>query len=84
MGDQGGKVEKAFEEWRRAEEQYAEAVAAFGSGGPPSKVKKDSAVELAKLRRPCSGAPVPPTLIPRSPGPTVTEATGACPSPAGS
>jgi hypothetical protein len=50
MGDQGGKVEKAFEEWRRAEEQYAEAVAAFGSGGPPSKVKKDSAVELAKLR----------------------------------
>jgi hypothetical protein len=50
MGDQGGKVEKAFEEWRRAEEQYAEAVAGFGSGGPPSKVKKDSAVELAKLR----------------------------------
>jgi hypothetical protein len=50
MGEQSGKVEKAFQEWRRAEARYAEAVTSFGSDGPPAKVKKDSAVELAKLR----------------------------------
>lgn len=51
-----GKVEKAFEEWRRAEERYAEALASFGSAGPPAKVKKDAAVELAKLRSRADGA----------------------------
>jgi hypothetical protein len=50
MSEQSGKVEKAFDEWRRAEERYAQALAAFGAAGPPAKVKKDSAVELAKLR----------------------------------
>ena len=47
---ESGKVEKAFADWRRAEERYAEALAAFGASGPPAKVKKDSAVELARLR----------------------------------
>ncbi len=50
MAEVSGKVEKAFEEWRRAEERYAEALAAFGQAGPPAKVKKDVAVDLAKLR----------------------------------
>lgn len=45
-----GKTEKAFEEWRKAESRYSDAVKAFGGSGPPAKVKKDSAVELATLR----------------------------------
>ncbi|MCU0301753.1 MAG: hypothetical protein MUF35_09160 [Candidatus Nanopelagicales bacterium] len=44
------KTEKAFDEWRRAEAKYADYLQSFAADGPPSKVKKDSAVELAKLR----------------------------------
>lgn len=50
MTEPAGKAGRAFEEWRRAEERYAEALAAFGAAGPPAKVKKDAAVDLAKLR----------------------------------
>ena len=50
MADVSGKVEKAFDEWRRAEERYAEALAGFLTAGPPAKVKKDAALDLAKLR----------------------------------
>jgi hypothetical protein len=49
MADQE-KITKAFEEWRQAEAKYAAGLAAFGADGPPQKVKKDSAVELAKTR----------------------------------
>lgn len=51
-----GKVQKAFEEWRRAEERYAEALAAFGAAGPPPKVRKDAAVDLARLRHKADAA----------------------------
>jgi hypothetical protein len=49
MADQD-KIAKTYDEWRRAEAQYADVLAAFGADGPPAKVKKDSAVELAKAR----------------------------------
>jgi hypothetical protein len=49
MADQD-KITKAYGEWRQAEAQYAEVLAAFGADGPPAKVRKDSAVELAKAR----------------------------------
>lgn len=49
MADQD-KVTKAYQEWREAEARYAAALASFGGDGPPTKVRKDSAVELAKAR----------------------------------
>ncbi len=49
MADQE-KITKAYEEWRSAEAQYADVLAAFGADGPPPKVRKDSALELAKAR----------------------------------
>jgi hypothetical protein len=51
MADQGGKSEKKlYSEWREAEVRYAEVLAAFGGEGPPTKVKKDSALALSKAR----------------------------------
>jgi hypothetical protein len=50
MAESSSKTEKAFDDWRRTEAKYAEALQAFAGDGIPSKVKKDSAVELAKLR----------------------------------
>jgi hypothetical protein len=35
---------------RAAEARYAEALAGFGGDGPPAKVKKESALALAKAR----------------------------------
>ena len=49
MADQE-KVAKAYQEWREAEQRYAAALAAFGGDGPPAKVRKDTAVDLAKAR----------------------------------
>jgi len=50
MGDSAGRSEKAFAEWHAAEKRYAQALREFGSDGPPAKVRKDSAIELASLR----------------------------------
>lgn len=51
MADQGGKSEKKlYSEWREAEVRYAEVLAAFGGDGPPTKVKKESALALSKAR----------------------------------
>lgn len=45
-----GKVEKYYSDWRAAEARYAEELAAFGGDELPAKVKKDSALALAKAR----------------------------------
>lgn len=45
-----GKADKLYSDWREAEARYAEVLAAFGGDGPPEKVKKDSALALAKAR----------------------------------
>jgi hypothetical protein len=51
MAEQGGKNEKKlYTDWREAEVQYAEVLAAFGGDGPPAKVKKESALVLSKAR----------------------------------
>jgi hypothetical protein len=44
------KADKLYSDWREAEARYAEVLAAFGGDGPPEKVKKDSALALAKAR----------------------------------
>lgn len=44
------KSTKAFRDWQDAEAAYSKSLAAFSTDGPPSKVRKDSAVELATLR----------------------------------
>ncbi len=45
-----GKVEKCYSDWRQAEARYAEELAAFGGDELPTKVKKESALALAKSR----------------------------------
>jgi hypothetical protein len=45
-----GKADKLYSDWRQAEVRYAEVLAAFGGEGPPPKVKKESALALAKSR----------------------------------
>jgi len=50
MADQDGKSDKCYKDWRQAEVRYAEVLAAFGGDGPPTKVKKESALVLAKAR----------------------------------
>jgi len=47
---ESGKVDKLYSDWRAAEAQYAEVLAAFGGDGPPAKVKKESALVLSKAR----------------------------------
>jgi hypothetical protein len=47
---QRGKVDRLSGEWREAEARYAEVLAGFGEDKPPAKVKKESAVALAKAR----------------------------------
>ncbi len=44
------KAQSAFDDWQRAEERFAEVLATFTKSGFPAKVKKESALELAKLR----------------------------------
>lgn len=43
------KLTKIYADWRAAEARYAEVLARFGDS-LPSKVKKESALELAKVR----------------------------------
>ena len=51
MAQQSGKTDKKlYTDWREAEVLYAEVLAAFGGDGPPSKVKKESALALSKAR----------------------------------
>ncbi len=51
MAEHAGKSErKWYADWREAEARYAEALAAFGGEGPPTKVKKESALVLSKAR----------------------------------
>jgi hypothetical protein len=50
MADSPSKTEKAFDDWRRAEVKYADLLATVLADGLPAKVKKDTAVDLAKLR----------------------------------
>jgi hypothetical protein len=45
-----GKADTLYSDWREAEARYAEVLAAFGGDGPPEKVKKESALALAKAR----------------------------------
>ena len=45
-----GKSDKLYSDWREAEARYAEVLVAFGGDGPPEKVKKESALALAKAR----------------------------------
>lgn len=45
-----GKAEKHYSDWRQAEVRYAEVLDAFGDDSPPTKVKKESALALAKAR----------------------------------
>ena len=45
-----GKVNKLYSDWREGEVRYAEVLAAFGGDGPPTKVKVESALALAKAR----------------------------------
>ena len=47
---EAGKVEKLYSDWRSAESKYAEVLAAFKGDTPPAKVKKESALALAKAR----------------------------------
>jgi len=54
--DNDRKAEKHYSDWREAEERYAETLAAFGGKRPPSKVKKDSALALAKARNTADSA----------------------------
>ena len=44
------KVEKLYSDWRQAGSRYAEVLARFGGEGMPTKVKKESALALAKAR----------------------------------
>lgn len=44
------KSDTLYSEWREAEARYAEGLAAFGGEGPPEKVKKESALALARAR----------------------------------
>lgn len=50
------KTTRAYDDWRLAEAQYAEALAAFAGQGPPAKVRKESALELAKARNKADSA----------------------------
>jgi hypothetical protein len=51
MAERAGRTEKQlYTDWREAEVRYAEALAAFGADGPPSKVKKEAALVLSKAR----------------------------------
>ena len=47
---ESGKADKLYSDWRAAEAQYAQVLAAFGDAGPPAKVKKESALVLSKAR----------------------------------
>lgn len=44
------KAARAYDDWRKAEARYAEALAAFAGDGPPARVRRESALELAKAR----------------------------------
>lgn len=44
------KATRAYDDWRKAEARYAETLAAFAGDGPPTKVRRESALELAKAR----------------------------------
>ena len=50
MTDDERKLEKHYRDWRAAEARYAEVLASFGGDRPPAKVKKQSALDLAKAR----------------------------------
>jgi hypothetical protein len=47
---EAGKIEKLYSDWRQAEARYAEVLGAFGGDVTPTKVKKESALALAKAR----------------------------------
>jgi hypothetical protein len=50
MAESSSKTDKAFDDWRKAEVKYADLLASVMGDGQPGKVKKDTAVDLAKLR----------------------------------
>jgi hypothetical protein len=50
MAETSSKTDKAFDDWRKAEAKYADLLASVLGEGQPAKVKKDTAVDLAKLR----------------------------------
>ncbi len=43
-------TQTAFEEWRRAEAEYAQAVSELGHDGAPTAVTQEAALTLAQLR----------------------------------
>ncbi|HEX6888923.1 MAG TPA: hypothetical protein VF143_12530 [Candidatus Nanopelagicales bacterium] len=44
------KTEQAFTKWRDAESRYAKLLDRFTSGGAPSKVDRQTALDLAAAR----------------------------------
>ena len=51
MAEKVGKTDsKLYTDWREAEVRYAEVLSGFGGEGPPAKVKKESALVIAKAR----------------------------------